>query len=329
MLVYNLILCLSFINIFIRNKVFLFLTVFILCFFCGLRNNVLGYDFFVYKEYYNQILTQGNVFGYEPFFYYMSYLFRSAGLSFNSFLFFVSLFFHLSLYYLLITLNRRLFINAGIVLSAYVSTIYFWHSYTLVRQSLSIAVFYYVFAFTLNSSGKKCYFINFLGVGFHISHVVSIAYQLAKDIKFSLKLLICCGGVFLVFYFYSPVLMAKISQYSTGVTASIFPLIEFIFSFFVILCLCDNERKNLLLIASAAIIISIMGAYVSEVLIRFVEPFRIVVPIGFAYLFCYVNKSSRELGFVYLLFFMMYCFFRLNVFMYGFGDYALPYQSII
>lgn len=331
MVIYNFILLLAVCNIFFCDRRFLFFTISVLCFFCGFRANVLGYDYFVYKEYYDNILQDGNVFGYEPFFYFLVFFFKSLGVSYSVFLFIISALFHYSLYNLLLSINRRLLINAGVVLSAYVSAVYFWHSYTLVRQSISIAIFYFVLSSILNSSRNKWRCVNLFGIGFHISHIIPVLFQVARWVRFSVKgvsTLIGASFLFLlVALYYYPLIIGKFSQYSTGGVTGILPVCEFLFSLVIIYLIGGGDRGDFLIILIFSIVIAVCGAFISEVFIRFVEPFRIVTPIAFGYLFKLINKNSNDLAGVFLCTFIFYCFVRLNFFILGFGDYAIPYQN--
>ena len=127
--------------------------------------------------------------------------------------------------------------------------------------------------------------------------------------------------------YYYPLISGKFLQYSTGGVTGLLPVCEFLFSIVIVYLTGTNNRRDFFIILIFSIVIAVCGAFISEVFIRFVEPFRIVTPIAFGYLFKLINKNSNELAGVFLCAFIIYCFIRLNFFLLGFGDYAIPYQN--
>ncbi|MFM5179518.1 EpsG family protein [Aeromonas veronii] len=327
MLIYNLLLFLCLPSIFIRNEKFLFFIILLLTVFCGTRLNILGYDYFVYQDYYNNILIDGNVYSYEPFFYWFAHTCSSLGLSYNVFLFLISMLFHWALFLFLIAIKRHLYINVGVVLSLYVSTIYFWHSYTIIRQSFSISIFYIFLSSFLSSGGKKNTWVNYLGLGFHISHLSCMIFYMLSVMKLSLRNLFFISIFIFVIIYYSPLFMLKLEQYRNGGAAGVFPVIEFLFSMFVIYLL-TSDNKRLLIMSFLGFCIALFSVMYSEVFVRFLEPFRIIIPISWAYLYRFIGSKNREIAVVFSMLLILYAFFRLNYFILNFGDYSIPYQNI-
>lgn len=328
MLMYNILLLFCLPNIFFWSKRWLFFTILILSIFCGTRLNILGYDYFVYQDYYNNILNDGNIYSYEPFYYWFAYACRYLGFSYNVFLFLISIVFHWTLFLFLAAIKRNLLINVGLVLSLYVSTIYFWHSHTIIRQSFSISIFYIFLSSFLSSGGKKNNVINFLGLGFHIAHLSCIVFYVLNVMKFSLKNIIFISILFLVVLYYLPLFMIKLEQYNNGESAGVFPVIEFLFSC-VVIFLLSQKHKGLLVMALFGLCIALLSAMYSEVFVRFLEPFRIIVPISWAYLYKYIRSHNRDMAIIIAIILIIYAFFRLNYFIVNFGEYALPYQSLL
>ncbi len=325
MVIYNALLLMCMFNIFLFKKSILFFTLLILGIFCGLREGVLGYDYFVYEEFYNNVLIEGNKFNYEPLFYFLTYSFKYVGFSYHFFIFSISMFFHLSLYFFLLFLRKEMHLNIGLVLCAYVSTVYFWHSYTLVRQSIPIAIFY--FSIPLFFKQSKLAIINFIGVGFHIGHVSSLFIQLFGRGVFSYKKLVFILSMTLVFMYYSPLFLNKMEQYESGRQSGIYPVLEFLFIFFVFVLL-KNKLHILNFIAMFGAILSLFGFFMGEVFVRFSEPLKIIIPIGLAYIFSIINKNNKDISVVYAITLIVYCFFRLNFFFMNFGEFAVPYRSV-
>jgi len=329
MLVYNLILLLCILNVFIYSKKLLFSSLLIMCSLCGLRDGVLGYDYFVYESFYNNLLVAGNEYSYEPFFYYLAYFFKYNGFPFSIFLLFSSAFFHFSLYSLLVFIKRELKINIGLVLCLYVSTTYFWHSYTLLRQSYSIAIFYLcVLLLFYNRRRFTLILINGVGLGFHIGHLSTLIVQFSQNIRFNIKNIFLFFLLFLVGVYYFPLFAKKIQQYESVTTSGIYPVVEFIFALCVFFLFIKNRN---LFIVSACLgsLLAVLGFFYGEILIRFAEPLRIVVPVALSCLFNYINRLNKNIALLYVFLLILYCFFRLNYFFVNFGDYAIPYKSIL
>lgn len=312
------------------NRKYMLFVLLSLAIICGARDGVLGYDFVVYKSYFDNILSDRNIYNYEIGYFWLNNIFHMGGLSFHILLFFISFFFHFSLFVILFKLKDKVGINPGWVLFFYVTSgFYFWHSYTLLRQSIAISIFYLSISLSLNRGIA----FNFAGLFFHFSSIINIFVigflKIKENISFR-KVVI----IFVFLLFLGAMLIEyskeKFQVYEVSNTANYFVLIETLIQGLLLIFLLKENKLSFLIkvVVGVSILFCVLGVLVNEVFIRFLEPYKILMFMSYAVLLTRIRRNNRNLYISIAVLFIVLSYLRQYRFFDNFGSYAIPYMSI-
>lgn len=228
----------------------------------------------------------------------------------------------------------------------YMYKAYFWHEFTLLRQSIAIGLFMYSIQYIKSRDPLKYFAINLLGMSMHASAIILLPLYFFVGKRYDdFKIFMIVAIAFLLNVlgpniFYLGVRLASFvgmaNRFSTYFIAkSINPLnfLEILFVLFVAL----NRRKfyeekepyfniflNLFVISSFLII-----AFSSfEIFARFKEYFVVAYMILFSYFIGHI-KDTRTKTAAFMLF-TAYCFAGYIRYLYTFhGGSLLPYKWIL
>lgn len=330
MYIYFLVSTIALTTVLFPNRKYVAIALFGLAVICGARDEVLGSDFIVYKNYFDNLISDGNIYNYEIGYYWINYFFNIIGLSFHGLLFSLSFLYHFCLFILLFYLKEKVGVNPGWVLFFYVTSgFYFWHSYTLLRQSLGISVFYLSITMPLN----RAIAFNFIGPFFHTSAILNIfvifSLKIKEKITFKNTIII---SVFVVFL--SIVLMdyfkEKFEVYEFDKTANVLVLIETLIQSLLLLFLMGKNKASsfVKVVIFLSISFCLLSFFVNEIFIRFLEPYKIILIMSYAVFLLRVMQEYRNWYVGVSILLIVLAYLRLYRFFDNFGDYAVPYMSI-
>lgn len=128
----------------------------------GSRKNVGGYDYYIYKAFYNYPLTF-NPWEYDIGFVVLKKICRNLSLTYNGFLMIISIISSFITYIIFTKYSRWPIFS----LFVYYSLNYFWQNFTILRSSLSILIFWIGFEAIKEKKLLKYIFLIFLATCFH------------------------------------------------------------------------------------------------------------------------------------------------------------------
>ncbi|MGL6130854.1 MAG: EpsG family protein, partial [Fusobacteriaceae bacterium] len=117
------------------EKKIIVIPAFILSLFVGMRGAVSGYDYGVYKYFYELEYNQ-NPYGYEFLFVVSRNLVKFLGGNYNVFILLLGLFFVLGTCYIFNKHSN----NPSLVMLIYLSTFFFWHNFNILRNFIAIII---------------------------------------------------------------------------------------------------------------------------------------------------------------------------------------------
>lgn len=328
--VYFLIATVALSAVFFPTRLYIGICLLLLAFICGARDGVLGYDFSVYESYFSNLLTDGNFYAYEAGYFWINYIFAANDLSFHAFLFCLSFFYHLSLFFVLFYLKDEIGVNPGWILFFYVTSgFYFWHAYTLLRQSVGISLFY--LSMGLNFRGMLA--LNLISPLFHVSSVINIfvvGYLKIRE-KISIRIVLV---IFTTMAFAGSVLTEyfsrKFESYGVFDKAGSLILIETLLQSFILIALLKNNRYSPLIkiAVCVSVLFCLLGFFVNEIFIRFLEPYKLLLLMSYALLLWRLSLENRFFYAAFAVLFVALSYLRMYRFFNNFGDYAIPYNFI-
>lgn len=298
---------------------------------CGVRDGVLGYDFIVYQNYFDNLMSDGNVYNYEIGYYWLNYFFNIGDFSFHDFLFLISFLYHFCLFILLFYLEDEIGMNPGWVLFFYVTSgSYFWHSYTLLRQSFAICIFY----LSITMSLSRALAFNFIGPFFHVSSIINIL--VIASLKIRAKITLKNIVIISIFFIFLGIVLAdvfkeKFEVYEFDNTANVLVLSETLIQSLLLLFLMKESKFSSLVNVVILVSISfcILGFFVNAIFIRFLEPYKIIMFMAYAVFLLRIRQENKKLYIGTSILLIVLSYLRLYRFFDTFGDYAVPYMSIL
>jgi len=328
--VYFLIATMALSAVFFPTRIFIGVCLFFLALICGARDGVLGYDFWVYESYFSNLLTDGNFYAYEAGYFWINYIFAANDLPFHAFLFCLSFFYHFSLFFVLFYLKDEIGVNPGWVLFFYVTSgFYFWHAYTLLRQSVGISLFY----LSLGLHFRGMLALNLLSPLFHVSSVINIFVvcylKIREKISISIGLVIFITMAFFGFML-TEYFSRKLEFYEVFDKAGFLVLMETLLQgFILIVILRKNRYSPLIKIAvCVSVLFCFLGYFINEIFIRFLEPYKLFMLMSYALLLWRLRLENRFLYTAFAVLFVVLSYLRMYRFFNNFGDYAVPYNFI-
>jgi len=328
--VYFLIATMALSAVFFPTRLYIGFCLLLLTFICGARDGVLGYDFSVYESYFSNLLTDGNVHAYEAGYFWINYIFAANDLPFHAFLFCLSFFYHLSLFFVLFYLEDEIGVNPGWILFFYVTSgFYFWHAYTLLRQSVGISLFYLSMGLNL----KGMFFLNLISPLFHVSSVINIF--VVGYLKIREKISVTIGLViFITMAFFGFMLTEYFSRkfefYGVIDKAGLLVLIETLLQSFILIAMLGKNRYSSLIkiVVCVSVLFCFLGFFINEIFIRFLEPYKLLMLMSYALLLCRLRVENIFLYAALAVLFVALSYLRMYRFFTNFGEYAIPYNFI-
>lgn len=318
-------LILAYFSIYKRNL--FFISFVIMALIAGLRYNTLGFDYSVYEYYFYEVNRNGNIYNYEIGYYYLNRVFGSLGLGFRQMVFVISILLHFSLYKAFINLGRIFHINPAVILLFFVASgAYYWVSYTLTRQSLSVIYLYFIIHFMVLYCDKIKVIVAALGgVLFHVS---SLFYLLIANFRNNLVFL---ATLFLpiilitTYSFFPDKYYSYIFGAPTGMGYFFEGLVISFLSLFVFLKKANALHLVLFKFALVFLSFSFYSAFYGSNFQRLLTPlvFLLYIPV-ILFINIYLCSLRNHIYLVLMPFFVI----RLHFFILGFGDYGYPYKSI-
>lgn len=319
------------------------------------RDGLGGTDYTMYKYFYSKIVSLPDFIAghYEPHyrtksfeigFVTLSSIIRSFDSSKTPYVFMFVLA-SINIFFVFFT-TRKYTPYLFIAILFYLYKAYFWHEFTLLRQSISIGLFMYSLQFVKSKEPVKYMICNLLGMSMHASAIVLLPLYFVLNQKWNDKRIIIIMLVAILLNILGPymfqvatklaALVGMADRFDTYFTfRSINPLnfLEIVFVlFFAMYGRLQYEKEepyfgiflNLFVISSFLIL-----AFSSfEIFARFKEYFVIAYMVLFSYFIGHI-KDTRTRTVVFLLF-GVYCFAGYLRYIYTFdAGGLLPYKWIL
>lgn len=164
------------------EKILLIMPVFLLSIYTGTRVNVGGYDYHVYKYFYELPYYQ-NPYGYEYFFILLRDFSKFIGLNFNFFLLFLSFVFNFVIYKLFISYSNYPTLSFLI----YLSTFYYWHNFTIIRNFIAILIFWISLKYIIERNFIIYALLITLACFFHKTAIILYPFYYLLNYRFTKK----------------------------------------------------------------------------------------------------------------------------------------------
>lgn len=160
------------------EKKLLGIPVFFLSLFVGMRGAVSGYDYLVYKYFY-QLDYRENPYGYEILFVAWRNIVKFLGGDYNAFIFLLGVFFVCGTCYIF----NRYSDNPSLVLFIYLSTFFFWHNFNILRNFVAIILFYIGLKFILERKPVHYFLLIIMAVNFHKTALILLPLYFLGNIR--------------------------------------------------------------------------------------------------------------------------------------------------
>lgn len=157
---------------------------FFLSIFVGMRGVVSGYDYLVYKYFY-ELNYKENPYGYELLFVYSRNLVKALGGDYNIFILILGIFFVLGTCYIF----NRYSENPSLVLLIYLSTFFFWHNFNILRNFVAIILFYFALKFILEKKPIHYFILIIIGINFHKTALILLPFYFIGDLRLKKNLM--------------------------------------------------------------------------------------------------------------------------------------------
>ncbi|MGL6098274.1 MAG: EpsG family protein, partial [Fusobacteriaceae bacterium] len=176
------------------EKKIIVIPAFILSLFVGMRGAVSGYDYGVYKYFYELEYNQ-NPYGYEFLFVVSRNLVKFLGGNYNVFILLLGLFFVLGTCYIFNKHSN----NPSLVMLIYLSTFFFWHNFNILRNFIAIIIFYIAIKFILEKKTLNYLILIIIAINFHATAIILIPLYLIGNlrIKKSVMIILTISSIFL------------------------------------------------------------------------------------------------------------------------------------
>lgn len=341
----------------VKNRIVITLPFFLVMFsMAAFRDHIAGFDYHMYELYYTHVVGIGDYLRglYEPF--YRSKSFESGFVILSSvirtldftqgpcFFFFMIALVSFSIFFPSIK-EYTPFVYIAILFYLYKA--YFWHDFTLARQTVAIAVFTYSIRYVLKREYWKYIALNLIAMSLHASAIILLPLCFILNRQFSIRTILITIFVAFVISFLSPFLWQmciniatvlgigeRLTAYNMN-TNTINPLnfLEIVFILFVSLfnrkMYTEKEPYfniflNMFLISSVLVI-----AFSSfEIFARFKEFFVISYMVLISYFIGHVKSTrSRWAAFLILSIYVMLGYFR-YIIIFDDGD-LIPYRWVL
>ncbi|MGL5190352.1 MAG: EpsG family protein [Cetobacterium sp.] len=303
----------------IYEKQILMIPLVILIFYNGGRLNVGGYDYHVYKYFYELPYSQ-NPYSYEKLFVILRDFSKFIGLNYNFFLFFLSLIFNFTIYKLFTTYSTQPTLSFLI----YLSTFYYWHNFTIIRNFIAILIFWISLKYILEK--KLLIYICLVTIAclFHKTAIVLYPLYFILNYKFTKKLLIFIFSLALLINPLSYLifrlnisflgLSERLNRYSHIIEyGNFFEFSELFLLVFISLFFIKNisEKEMLFINLNIIALFIFISFYRFAIILRFLEYFRFGVFITIPFIISKIeNKFIKNLIFIAILFYLTFKYYH-------------------
>lgn len=340
----------------VKNRLVLTIPFFMLLFMMAAFRDHLGGDYEMYESFYSCIVNIGDYFRglYEPHyrtksfeegFVVLSSLIRSVDFTNGPYFFMFPI--SVIVFTIFFPSLKEYTPFVYIAILFYVYKAYFWHDFTLSRQSISIALFTFSIRYVLRKEYWKYIVLNLLGLSMHHSAIILLPLCFFLNHKFSIRtILITMSVAFLISFIGQP--LYEMCMRMAGMFGLRDRLAFYVFSEktinplnyieIVIILFCalfyraKYEEKapyfNIFLnlfVISSFIIVSFSSF---DIFARFKEYFVIAYMILISYMVGYVESNRNR--WLILLFLSVYVVMGYIRYLFVFGNGALlPYKWIL
>ncbi|MGL5356831.1 MAG: EpsG family protein [Cetobacterium sp.] len=296
----------------------LLIPVSLLTIYTGTRFNVGGYDYHVYKYFYNLPYFQ-NPYGYEYLFLILKDSFKFLGLNYNMFLLILSIIFNYIIYKLFI----RYSINPTLSFLIYLSTFYYWHNFTILRNFISIIIFWISLKFIIEK--KVLVYISLITIAtlFHKTAIILYPFYFLLNLKLNRKLFIYIFGtaIFinpLSFYIFKVNieflgLSERLNRYSGIIEhGNRFEFLELFILVFISLFFIKkaNIEENIFINLNLFALFIFISFYRFAIILRFLEYFRLGIFITIPFILSKIeNKFVKSLTFIAILLYFTFKYY--------------------
>ncbi|WP_432205428.1 EpsG family protein (plasmid) [Cetobacterium somerae] len=298
------------------EKFLLIIPVFFLTVYTGTRFNVGGYDYHVYKYFYELPAFQ-NPYGYELFFVLFRDILKFIGLNYNYFLLFLSLISNFFIYKLFISYSSYPTLSFLI----YLSTFYYWHNFTIIRNFIAILIFWISLKYIIERKFIVYISLITLACFFHKTAIILYPFYFLLNYRFTKKSLIL---LYLFSFVINPLsffifkfnisflgLSERLNRYRHIVEhGNFFEFSElFIFTIALIFFLKDyTNKENVIINLNVFALFIFITFYRFAIILRFLEYFRLGVFVGIPLLL--FNIRNKHLKYIMLSLLFMYLTFK-------------------
>ena len=294
------------------EKYILLMPVFILAIYTGTRFNVGGYDYSIYKYFYNLPYSQ-NPYGYESFFVFLRNFFKYIGFSYDYFLLVLAFVFNFAIYKLFVKYSYSPILSFFI----YLSTFYYWHNFTIIRNFIAILIFWVSIKYIAEKKIIPYFILITIAYFFHKTAIMLYPLYFLLNLKFSKKSILILSSLAI---FFNPLsfyifkinlgfgLSERLNRYAYIVeSGNIYEFIE-LFSLVFMLLFFIFIKKNISIensIENIMINLNIIALFIFAVFFRFaivlrvLEYFRIGFFITIPFILSKIeNKTLKYLSFI-------------------------------
>ncbi|MGL5798192.1 MAG: EpsG family protein [Cetobacterium sp.] len=296
----------------------LLIPVFFLTLYTGTRLNVGGYDYHVYKYFYSLQYFQ-NPYGYEHFFVLLRDFFKFIGLSYNFFLLLLSFIFNFVIYKLLTKYSK----NPTLSFLIYLSTFYYWHNFTIIRNFIAILLFWLSLKYILERKLIVFIIITTIACFFHKTAIILYPFYFLLNHKFTKKSLgLLFGLAFILnplsFYIFKVDiaflgLSERLNRYSGIIEHG--NRYEFLELFILVLISLffikkADIKENIFINLNIFSLFIFITFYRFAVVLRFLEYFRLGVLITIPFILSKIeNKLLKRLFFIAILLYFSFKYY--------------------
>lgn len=291
------------------EKFLLIIPVFLLSIYTGTRMDVGGYDYHVYKYFYELPYYQ-NPYKYEYFFVLLRNFSKFLGLNYNFFLLFLSFVFNFIIYKLFISYSKYPTFSFLI----YLCTFYYWHNFTIIRNFIAIVIFWISLKYIIERKLILYILLITLACFFHKTAVILYPFYFLLNNQFtkkSLSLLLVFALVvnpltFIIFKANISFLglSERLNRYSHIVEhGNPYELLELLILVFILLFYLKNstKRENVILNLNIFALFIFIAFYRFAIFLRVLDYFRLGVFIGIPFIISNIsNKYLKYLSFILL-----------------------------
>lgn len=167
------------------EKKLIIIPTFFLSLFVGMRGAVSGYDYLVYKYFY-ELDYKENPYGYEMLFVACRNIVKFLGGDYNVFIFLLGVFFVCGTCYIF----NRYSNNPSLVFLIYLSTFFFWHNFNILRNFIAIILFYMALKFILEKRIIHYYLLVIIAVNFHKTALILLPLYFIGTVKLKKNMMV-------------------------------------------------------------------------------------------------------------------------------------------